>query len=42
MKAWVQYEGWKAPIYKDGLQKDTSVAGELTWYPKLHNYPEVR
>ena len=21
MNAWVQYEGWKAPIYKPGLQK---------------------
>jgi hypothetical protein len=42
LNAWVQYEGWKAPIYKPGLQKDTSVAVQLTWYPKLHNYPEVR
>jgi hypothetical protein len=42
LNAWVQYEGWKAPIYKPGLQKDTSVAVQLTWYPKLHNYPELR
>ncbi len=42
LKAWVQYEGWKAPVYKDGLQKNTSGAVELTWYPKLRNYPEVR
>jgi hypothetical protein len=42
LNAWVQYEGWKAPIYKNGLQKNTSVAVDLTWYPKLHNYPEVR
>jgi hypothetical protein len=42
LNAWVQYEGWKAPIYKSGLQKNTSVAVDLTWYPKLHNYPEVR
>jgi hypothetical protein len=41
LNAWVQYEGWKAPIYKPGLQKDTSVAVQLTWYPKLHNYPEL-
>ncbi len=41
LDAWVQYEGWKAPIYKDGLQKDTSVAVQLTWYPKLHNYPDL-
>ena len=35
LNAWVQYEGWKAPAYKPGLQKDTSVAVQLTWYPKL-------
>src|SRR5271157_3038534 len=23
IKGWVQYEGWKAPIYKTGLQNDT-------------------
>jgi len=40
LNAWVQYEGWKAPIYKQGLQKDTVVAAQFTWYPKLHNYPE--
>ena len=42
LNAWVQYEGWKAPVYKPGLQKDTSVAVQLTWYPKLHSYPELR
>ncbi len=26
MNAWVQYEGWKAPIYKPGLQKNTLAA----------------
>lgn len=41
LNAWVQYEGWKAPAYKAGLQKDTSASVQLTWYPKLHNYPEV-
>ena len=41
LNAWVQYEGWKAPVYKPGLQKDTSVALQLTWYPKLHNYPGI-
>jgi hypothetical protein len=39
LNAWVQYEGWKAPAYKPGLQKDTSVAVQLTWFPKLRNYP---
>jgi hypothetical protein len=42
LNAWVQYEGWKAPAYKTGLQKDTSVAVQLTWYPKLRNYPTIR
>jgi hypothetical protein len=41
LNAWVQYEGWKAPVYKSGLQKDTSVAVQLTWYPKLHTYPAI-
>jgi len=41
LNAWVQYEGWKAPVYKQGLQRDTSVAVQLTWYPKLHNYPQI-
>ncbi|HZY62620.1 MAG TPA: capsule assembly Wzi family protein [Edaphobacter sp.] len=34
---WVQYEGWKAPIYKPGLQKNTVVAAQFTWFPKLHS-----
>lgn len=38
MNSWVQYEGWKAPIYKPGLQKNTTVAVQLTWFPKLHTY----
>ncbi len=41
LDAWVQYERWKAPIWK-GLsgQSDTIAAGQLTWYPKLHTSPE--
>ncbi len=31
---WVQYEAWKAPIYRPGAQSDISVAGALTWYPQ--------
>ncbi|HWW96821.1 MAG TPA: capsule assembly Wzi family protein [Edaphobacter sp.] len=42
LNAWVQYEGWKAPAYKPGLQQDTSVSVQLTWYPRLRSYPEVR
>jgi Capsule assembly protein Wzi len=42
LNAWVQYEGWKAPFYKPGLQQNTAAAFQLTWYPKLHNYPPLR
>ena len=42
LNAWVQYEGWKAPAYKPGLQQDTSVSVQLTWYPRLRSYPQVR
>ena len=41
LNSWVQYEGWKAPIYKPGLQKNTSIAFGLTWYPQLRNRPEL-
>lgn len=37
LNGWVQYEGWKAPIYKSGLQKNTTVAVQFTWFPKLHS-----
>ena len=40
LDAWVQYERWKAPIYKTGSNSDTIVAGQLTWYPQLHTRPE--
>ena len=35
LNAYVQYEGWKAPIYQSVLQKDTTVAAQVTWFPKL-------
>jgi hypothetical protein len=35
LKSWVQYEGWKAPIYKAGYQQNTAASVQLTWYPKL-------
>lgn len=41
LNSWVQYEGWKAPIYKPGLQKNTAIAFQMTWYPRLRNKPEV-
>ena len=31
----VQYERWKAPIYRLGQQNDTAVAVQFTWFPKL-------
>jgi hypothetical protein len=42
LNAWVQYERWKAPIYKTGLQTDTIGAAQLTWYPKLATHPQIR
>jgi hypothetical protein len=33
IRGWVQYEGWKAPIYKTGAQSDTSAAVQVTWFP---------
>jgi hypothetical protein len=40
MKSFVQYEGWKAPVYKTGHQSNTTLSFQLTWYPKLRRYPE--
>ena len=37
VKGWVQYEGWKAPVYMTGAQSDTSAAGQITWYPPQRN-----
>jgi hypothetical protein len=34
VKGWVQYERWKAPIYKQGLQTDAVIAAQIKWYPK--------
>jgi hypothetical protein len=34
IKGWVQHEGWKAPIYKPGLQNDTLISAQIKWYPK--------
>jgi hypothetical protein len=40
LNTWVQYEGWKAPLYKTGLQRNVVGAVQLTWYPKLRTFPE--
>jgi hypothetical protein len=29
----VQYEGWKAPIYLNGAQSDTTATFRFTWFP---------
>jgi len=33
VKGAIQYEGWKAPIYKPGKQTDVSAGAQITWYP---------
>jgi Capsule assembly protein Wzi len=30
----LQYEGWKAPIYKSGPQSDTTSTFQITWLPR--------
>lgn len=35
LNAWLQYERWKAPIYKPGSQSDVTTSLQLTWYPHL-------
>ena len=39
LKSWLQYEGWKAPVYRSGYQQNTSASVQLTWYPKLQHLP---
>ncbi len=36
VNGWVQHERWKAPVYLQGLQSNTTVSVQLTWFPKLH------
>ena len=33
MQGWIQYEGWKAPVYKPGKRTDVSASAQITWYP---------
>jgi hypothetical protein len=30
----VQYEGWKAPVYQQGEQSDTTATFQVTWFPR--------
>jgi hypothetical protein len=35
LNAWLQYERWKAPVYKTGGQNDVTTNVQLTWYPQM-------
>jgi hypothetical protein len=35
VRGWVQAERWVAPIYKPGVQHDTTIQGQITWFPKV-------
>lgn len=32
LRAWLQYERWKAPLNKTGLQSDTTASFQVTWF----------
>jgi Capsule assembly protein Wzi len=32
LRGWIQFESWKAPIYKPGLQSDTTASFQITWF----------
>ncbi|HEX4155923.1 MAG TPA: capsule assembly Wzi family protein, partial [Acidobacteriaceae bacterium] len=40
LNAWMQYEHWKAPIYKPGPNNDTTLAVQIRFFPKLHTMPQ--
>ena len=40
LNAWLQYERWKAPIYKVGQQSNVVVAAQIKFYPRLHTSPQ--
>jgi hypothetical protein len=35
LDGWLQYERWKAPIYKTGGQSDVTTTVQLTWHPQI-------
>jgi hypothetical protein len=37
INAWIQHEGWKAPVYLPGLQTNTVGAFGVTWFPPLRD-----
>ena len=34
VRGWVQAERWVAPFYKPGVQHDTTIQAQITWFPK--------
>ena len=42
LDAWLQYEHWKAPIYKVGGQNNVVVAGQIKFFPKLHTQTHAK
>ncbi len=42
LDAWLQYERWKAPIYKVGQQSNVVFAGQIKFFPKLHTQPHAK
>jgi hypothetical protein len=35
IRGWIQYEAWKAPLYKTGAQSDTSASVQITWFTRV-------
>lgn len=35
LDGWLQYERWKAPVYKPGGQSDVTTNVQITWFPKM-------
>jgi hypothetical protein len=33
VNGWLQYEGWKTPLYKAGAQSNISATFQITWFP---------
>jgi hypothetical protein len=33
LRGFLQYERWKAPVYKPSLQNDTAINFQMTWFP---------
>lgn len=42
LNAWLQFENWKAPVYKPGSNNDTTIAVQLRYFPKLRTTAAVQ